>query len=143
MANIRVFKVKGCPEIDKELLVLMTKYLRYAVSTLGLNDKEVKIRLLGKSPAEPITTGCYNPKDKTCSTIIEGRHLVDWCRTLAHELVHMKQDVDGKLKNPVQEIGGDIEDEANVQAGRITKYFIKHILTKEDKKKLGLGHYGS
>jgi len=42
-----------------------------------------------------------------------------------------------------QEIGGEIEDEANVMSGRITKYFIKNILTKEDKQHLGLGNYGS
>ncbi len=120
----------------------MVKYLKYSVKVLGLEDKEVKIRLLGANPSEPITTGAYNPGDKTCSTIVGGRHMVDWCRTLAHELTHMKQDYSGRLKEPHAEIGGDVEDDANIQAGRITKYFIKKILTKEDKSRLGLGGYG-
>ena len=140
--KIKVVKVKGCPELDKQTLTLMAKYIKYAVQELGLEDRNVHIRLLGPNPEEPITTGAYNPADKTCTTIVGGRHLVDWCRTIAHELTHMKQDFDGKLNEPHPEIGGDIEDEANVMSGRITKYFIKKILTAADKSHLGLGSYG-
>ena len=46
----------------------------------------------------------------------------------------------GKTK---QEIGGEIENEANVIAGIVMKKFIKNILTKEDKQHLGLGNYGT
>lgn len=143
MANIRVFKVKGCPELDKRTLALMVKYLKYAIKELGLEEREVKIRLLGAGPTEPITTAAYNPGDKTSSTIVGGRHMIDWCRSLAHELTHMKQDYAGEIKQPHPEIGGKIEDEANMMSGRITKYFIKNILTKDDKKFLGLGGYGN
>jgi hypothetical protein len=141
--NLRVFKVKGCPDLDKKTLELMTKYLRYAINELGLKDAQIKIRLLGKAPNEPITTGAYNPSDKSISAICGGRHFVDYMRTISHELTHMKQDEDGRINGNEQEIGGEIEDEANVRAGRITKHFIKNILTPEDKKYLGLGNYGS
>lgn len=140
--KIRVFKAPGCPELDKETLSLMLKYLQYAVKELGLQNEEVQIRLLGANPNEPITTGAYNPNTKVCASIIAGRHLVDWCRTVAHELTHYRQDIKGQLNKPHAEIGGDIEDEANIMSGRITKYFIKNILTAEDKKRLGLGGYG-
>jgi hypothetical protein len=40
-----------------------------------------------------------------------------------------------------KEIGGEIEDEANILSGRYTKHFIKNILTDDEKKKLGLGSY--
>ena len=53
----------------------------------------------------------------------------------------MRQDLDGRIQGAIQEIGGDIEDEANAIAGRITKHFVKNILTPEEKKKLGLGSY--
>jgi hypothetical protein len=141
--NLRVFKGAGCPDLDKQTLALLVKFLKYAISELKLQDVEVKIRLLGKSPNEPITTGCYSPQNKTISTICDGRHMIDYCRTIAHELTHMKQDVDNRINGNEQEIGGEIEDEANVMSGRITKYFIKNILTKEDKQHLGLGNYGS
>jgi hypothetical protein len=141
--NLRVFKGAGCPDLDKETLALLVKFLKYAISELKLQDVEIKIRLLGKSPNEPITTGCYSPQTKTISTIADGRNLIDYCRTIAHELTHMKQDVDGRIQGLQQEIGGQIEDEANYMAGRLVKHFIKNIMTKEDKEKLGLGTYGS
>lgn len=139
--NLTVVKTKSCPEVDKKTLVLLGKYLRYAIEELGLEDKKIKIRLLGKSPNEPITTGAYNPGDKTISTICGGRHFIDYCRTICHELTHMKQDYEGRVTGNEQEIGGEIEDEANIYSGRITKYFIKNLLTPEEKKYLGLGNY--
>ena len=144
MANkIRVFKGAGCPNLDKETLSLLVKFLEYSVKELGLEDKEIKIRLLGKSPNEPITTGAYQPMYKTISTICDGRNLIDYCRTIAHEMVHMKQDVENRINGSEQEIGGEIENEANMVAGIVMKKFIKNILTKEDKQHLGLGTYGS
>jgi hypothetical protein len=144
MANkIRVFKGAGCPNFDKETLSLVAKFLQYSIKELGLEGEDVKIRLLGANPQEPITTGAYDPSNKTISTICAGRHVIDYCRTIAHELTHMKQDVDGRIQGLQQEIGGQIEDEANYMAGRLVKHFIKNILSKEDKAKLGLGTYGS
>jgi hypothetical protein len=139
--NLRVFKGAGCPDLDKQTLALLVKFLKYAINELKLQDVEVKIRLLGKSPNEPITTGCYSPQNKTISTICDGRNLIDYCRTIAHELTHMKQDVDNRINGNEQEIGGEIENEANVIAGIVMKKFIKTILTPDDKKYLGLGNY--
>ena len=141
--NLRVFKGAGCPDLDKQTLALLVKFLKYAIGELELEDVEVKVRLLGKSPSEPITTGCYSPQNKTISTICDGRNLIDYCRTIAHELTHMKQDVDDRINGNEQEIGGEIENEANMVAGIVMKKFIKNILTKEDKQHLGLGTYGS
>lgn len=140
--KLKVFRAKGCPEVDAKTLAIFVKYIKYTLKELKLEDEEVKIRLLGASPKEPITTACYTPHNKVSATIIGGRHPIDWCRSLAHELTHMQQDLTGKLKKPFEEIGGDIEDEANIMSGRITKYFIKNILTPEEKKFLGLGGYG-
>lgn len=141
--SLRLFKTKTCPAIDKETLSLVAKFLQYSIKELGLEGEDVKIRLLGANPQEPITTGAYSPSNKTISTICAGRHMIDYCRTIAHELTHMKQDVEGRIQGLQQEIGGQIEDEANVVAGIVMKKFIKNILTKEDKQHLGLGTYGS
>ena len=139
--NAKLVIVKGCPKIDEDSQRLIAKYVKYAVEQLGLDDTPITIRLLGPNPNEPITTGAYSPKDKTVSSIAGGRHLVDYCRTIAHELTHMKQDINGELEEPYAEIGGPIEDEANTMSGRITKHFVKNILTLEEKQKLGLGSY--
>jgi hypothetical protein len=141
--NAKLVIVKGCPSIDKDTQVLIAKYVKYAVEQLGLGDKPITIRLLGANPNEPITTGAYMPSTKTISSIAGGRHMIDYCRTIAHELTHMKQDYEKRITDNIPEIGGEIEDEANVMSGRITKHFVKNILTPEEKKKLGLGSYGS
>jgi hypothetical protein len=141
--NAKLVIVKGCPNIDKDIQVLIAKYVKYACQQLGLEDKPITIRLLGSNPNEPITTGAYTPSTKVISSIAGGRHMIDYCRTIAHELTHMKQDYQKRITDNIPEIGGEIEDEANVMSGRITKHFVKNILTPEEKKKLGLGSYGS
>lgn len=56
-----------------------------------------------------------------------GRALVDVLRSIAHELVHHKQNEDGELKGKISNVGGRIEDEANAVAGEmIKKYGIKN-----------------
>lgn len=139
--NAKLIMVKGCPELDDFTLKLIAKYVKYAVGELGLENEPIKIRLLGKNPDEPITTGAYSPADKTISSIAGGRHMIDFCRTIAHEMAHMKQDMDGRIKGVQQEIGGEIENEANIFSGIVTKHFIKNILTDDEKINLGLGSY--
>jgi len=69
--------------------------------------------------------GGYNPNDKTIKVNIAGRHTADVLRTLAHELVHYKQDLDGRLKHDSGETGSDIENEANAHAGIIMRNYGK------------------
>jgi len=52
----------------------------------------------------------------------KGRHFMDVCRTLAHELVHYKQDLDGRIRGQEDgETGSPIENEANAQAAVIMR----------------------
>lgn len=56
-----------------------------------------------------------------------GRALVDVLRSIAHEMVHHKQNEDGDLKGKHSNVGGPIEDEANAVAGEmIKKYGLEH-----------------
>jgi hypothetical protein len=139
--KIRLFKTPSCPAPDKATLAIVVRFLQFALQELGIQEQEVKIRLLGANPGEPITTGAYSPHNKTIATISGNRHPIDYCRTIAHELAHMKQDLDGRVTGVQQEIGGEIEDEANAKSGQIVKAFIKSKLTTEEKKLLGLGTF--
>ena len=52
----------------------------------------------------------------------KGRHFMDVCRTLAHELVHYKQDLDGRIKSQEDgKAGSPIENEANAKAAVIMR----------------------
>lgn len=58
-----------------------------------------------------------------CCVYTKGRNLADIFRSIAHELVHKSQFENDKIKEPVQDIGGPVEDEANAVAGQIVKEF--------------------
>jgi len=75
------------------------------------------------------TTAFYRDKDKLICVYAKNRMLGDVMRSVAHELVHKKQYEDDRIKLPVQDVGGVIEDEANAIAGQLVKKFIK---TKEN-----------
>jgi Zn-dependent peptidase ImmA (M78 family) len=75
------------------------------------------------------TFGQFNVQDNKIVVAASNRNLADILRTVAHELVHYKQKVDGKLNldNSVDSgaTGSNIENEANAQAGVIMREFGK------------------
>lgn len=53
---------------------------------------------------------------------VSNRHIMDVCRTLAHELVHFKQDLNNELDGPDPgATGSPQENEANAQAAVIMR----------------------
>jgi Zn-dependent peptidase ImmA (M78 family) len=60
---------------------------------------------------------------------VVGRSLADFLRTLAHELVHFHQRKVGKieLNKQYQDVGGELEDEANAVGGQIIKSYGKKV----------------
>lgn len=69
----------------------------------------------------------------------KNRHTMDVCRTIAHELVHYKQDKDGKLKYDGEDgkAGSPMENEANAKAAVIMRAWAdeRPELFKEENKK--------
>ena len=139
--KIRLFKTPQLPAVEPKTIELIVKFIKFAGEKLGISDASVVVRMLHSAPKEPITTGAYTPQTKVICVIVQGRHFIDYCRTIAHEMTHQRQDIQGKDFSNVAEIGGEIEDEANAVSGRIVKEFIKKQLTPEEKKHLGLGSY--
>ena len=77
----------------------------------------------GRDGSKLKTTAQYNPNSHHVMVNAKNRHFGDVLRSIAHELVHHKQNVKGELNGPVQDVGGDIEDEANARAGALLKSF--------------------
>lgn len=69
--------------------------------------------------------GQYRNDEKLLIVYTRNRNLADVFRTLAHELVHHKQNEDGKLKDRSGDTGSDIENEANSIAGVIMRDYGK------------------
>ena len=77
----------------------------------------------GRKGAGLKTTAQYDTQNHHVMVNAKNRHFGDVLRSIAHELVHHKQNLNGELDAPVQDVGGDIEDEANARAGAMLKSF--------------------
>lgn len=69
--------------------------------------------------------GMYVNGEKVLYVALKNRHPVDILRTLAHELVHYKQDINGELNDNSGETGSPQENQAHEIAGVIMRYFNK------------------
>ena len=118
----------------KELAPMLDSFVSFASEKLGLKSAP-GIRY--KTDNDDYTSfAAYSPVDNELSIQTKGRHPMDVFRSVAHELVHHKQNEDGRLKNPAEEgqTGSPIENEANAEAGKIMRWFAK---TNPDYFKLG------
>ena len=77
----------------------------------------------GRGNSGLTTTAQYDPNNHHITVNGKNRQFGDVLRSVAHEMVHHKQNVNGELGETVQDVGGDIEDEANARAGELLKSF--------------------
>lgn len=104
-------------------------FVEFVKKELGI-DNEVDIQLQNNKDGIK-TTAVYKYQDEGdedfeqshIKVLAFGRALVDVLRSIAHELVHHKQNEDGELKGKISNVGGRIEDEANAKAGEFIKKF--------------------
>ena len=97
------------------------EFIKFAKKALQLKEK-VSVKLLEKRH-EHMTAACYDPNTNEISIYTKGRAFADVCRSLAHEMVHQKQNELGLLEIDSGETGSDIENEANACAGIIMRNF--------------------
>ncbi len=85
-----------------------------------------EIKLVDKieNTSQP-TFGRYSTETKDIVLAILNRHPLDTLRTLAHELVHYQQDLNGKIGPHSGETGSPQENEAHELAGVIMRNFNK------------------
>jgi len=102
----------------------MRKFLVIAKEEIGL-DKLPKIHWSwdDKVADDSPSFGRFTNDDKAIKIIMRNRHPIDIMRTLAHELVHYKQDVEHRIGPDSGETGSPIENEANALAGQIMRRF--------------------
>jgi RNA polymerase sigma factor (sigma-70 family) len=110
---------------DLDLMEGFRQLLPIACKHLNIT-KLPKIHLCKKQTGtHQASFGGYDPNTQEISIGISNRHPVDVLRTLAHELVHYKQDCDSKLVDDSWMTGSDAENEANSEAGIIMRLFNK------------------
>ena len=104
-------------------------FVEFVKKELGI-DNEVDVQLQNNKDGIK-TTAVYKYQDEGDKDFEQseirvfalGRALVDVLRSIAHEMVHHKQNEDGELKGKHSNVGGPIEDEANAVAGEMIKAY--------------------
>lgn len=120
----------------KDTFSILLEFIRFAADHLEL-DKLPKFdfEFNNERSVEHSSFGGYAPSEKHITITVKNRHIMDVCRTLAHELVHFKQDLDNQLEDPeAGATGSPQENEANAQAAIIMRNWGKKhpkLFTKE------------
>jgi hypothetical protein len=104
---------------------MFKKFLPLAMKILNI-DRLPKMNFEAEieSGGQP-SFGMYVNDEKTLHVAIINRHPVDILRTVAHELVHYKQDISNKLNDNSGETGSPEENQAHEIAGVIMRHFNK------------------
>ncbi len=120
-------------DFPNEKLDTANDFIQFCCDELGITGNFSCLLCHDRGKNGVTTTAYYRDKDKFVCVYAKNRMLGDVMRSVAHELVHKKQYEDDRIVKPVQDIGGEIEDEANAIAGQIVKKYIK---TRENGTKL-------
>jgi hypothetical protein len=107
----------------KDTYTILLDFIRFAAEDLEL-DSLPKFDFVFDSneSIERKSFGGYAPDAEHITITVKNRHIMDVCRTLAHELVHYKQDLDNELEDDeAGATGSPQENEANARAAVIMR----------------------
>ena len=112
---------------NKNLKKALGKFMKYATEALQLQNPPAGLTLSQDTneSRSKHTFGHFTPDTKKIWLYVKNRNTADILRTLAHELVHLKQAEDGRLDQNSGETGSPIENEANAMAGVLLRNFGK------------------
>lgn len=104
--------------IDEAKHKLIIDLVAHAMNHLGL-DNIPEVIFVDERGDLPMTTGSYIPDENVLYVLAGGRAICDYLKTLAHELTHVKQNVEGRIPENLQGRDDALESEANTEAGTI------------------------
>ena len=111
----------------KDTYPILLDFIRFAAKDLELNSlPKFDFVFDSKESMERKSFGGYQPGNEHITITVANRHIMDVCRTLAHELVHYKQDLDNELEDDeAGSTGSPQENDANARAAVIMRNFGK------------------
>jgi cytidyltransferase-like protein len=103
------------------------EFIKYAIKNLGIQNPPRNLALSYDTAKakEMRSFGYFDPNSNKIWVYCGNRNMGDILRTLAHELVHRKQDEDGRISYESGKTGSEIENEANAKAGVLLRDFGK------------------
>ena len=105
----------------KNTYKILLDFIKFAAEHLDLDSlPKFDFRFDTKRSLEHHSFGGYGGEHINITVV--NRHIMDVCRTLAHELVHYKQDLNNELDGPDPgATGSPQENEANAEAAVIMR----------------------
>ena len=106
----------------------LNSFIDFCCDKLSISEKP---RLKFKEPhdqGEQPSFAAYSPGSREVHVMSKNRHPMDIFRSVAHELVHHKQNEEGRIGKDVAKegaTGSDIENEANSRAGELMRWYAK------------------
>jgi hypothetical protein len=99
---------------------IIDKFIEFAASELQLDElPDIDLQDGNEISVKHKSFGGYGNKHITVT--LSNRHIMDCCRTIAHELVHYRQDMNNELTQDSGNDGSPHENEANAQAAVIMR----------------------
>ena len=125
-SKIRTILRESLMTKDEADVKSVSDFVNFAKEYLGINDG-IKVKLAFERTPDIKTTAYYNVDGSELVVYAKDRAIVDICRSIAHELVHHKQKLEGKMTDLVEDgkDGSPIENEANAVAGVIIRKYGK------------------
>ena len=119
---IKTLLREGLMTKEEDDVLNISDFVNFAKDLLGIDD-DVKVELAFEKTPDLRTTAYYHNSDHRVKVYVKDRAKIDVMRSIAHELVHHKQNIIGKLTDPEKDgaDGSPIENEANALAGVIMR----------------------
>ena len=102
---------------------ILLDFVKFAAEDLELKSlPKFDFRFDNFKSVQHKSFGGYAPGDEHITITVKNRHIMDVCRTLAHELVHYNQDLKKELEDAdAGSTGSPQENEANARAAVIMR----------------------
>jgi hypothetical protein len=105
---------------------IIEDFVDFCYTQLGL-EKEINLRIR-RDPQWSVrnkTFGRYDENTNELNVGVGGRHIMDILRTVAHEMVHQRQNETQEMPADAGMDGSEYENEANAQAGVLMRKYGK------------------
>lgn len=122
---VSILKKDGL-QTDENYINQITNFVKFTAKLLKIED-DFKIYLIGKGADTNTTTGGYNRADNSITVLYQDRSLIDILRSIAHEIEHQRQNNLSLIGDNPQNIGGFLENDANIIAGILIKLYVRFI----------------
>lgn len=115
----------GIDNFDSRKKELTQEFIKFVAKELGISEG-CSIYFSANRNENLITTASYNPNNHNIWIYVKNRNMLgDILRSLAHEMMHFKQNLKKELHADSGADGSDHENEANSFSGKMIRKFGK------------------